>query len=128
MPFSFGDVAVNQGEPRQIICSVIKGDEPLKISWSLQGEDLGPGPDLTTTQLGTRTSLLMISAINYRHSGTYTCNVVNPAGSTSYSTTLKVNGNLRSKGRHCIDLLFIIIFIFFRTTKDSTILFWEGNC
>ena len=93
LPFSFGDAAVNQGEPRQIICSVIKGDEPITITWSLQGEDLAPGPDLTTTQLGSKTSLLMISAVNYRHSGTYTCNVANPFGTTSHSANLRVNGN-----------------------------------
>lgn len=92
MPFTFGEVAVNQGELRQIICSVVKGDEPLQISWSLQGEDLGPGPDLTTNQLGSRSSLLMISSVSYRHSGSYTCNASNKAGSSSFSAELKVNG------------------------------------
>ena len=92
LEFSFGNKAVNQGEPRQIICSVIKGDEPIQISWSLHGEDLGPGPDLTTTQVGPRTSLLMISNVSYRHSGKYTCIAKNVAGTTSYSTILKVNG------------------------------------
>ena len=96
MDFSFGNTAVNKGEPRQIICSVIKGDEPLKITWSLHGEDLGPGPDLTTTQLGSRTSLLMINAVSYRHSGKYTCNASNLAGSTSYTAELKVNGKIKA--------------------------------
>ena len=76
---------------------MVKGDEPLSISWSLHGEDIGPGPDLTTTQLGSRTSLLMISSVSYRHSGEYTCNAKNMAGSTSHSALLKVNGNLISK-------------------------------
>ena len=101
MEFSFGNKVVNQGELRQIICSVIKGDEPLTISWSLQGEDLGPGPDLTTTQLGSRSSLLMISSVSYRHSGTYTCTASNAAGSQSHSALLKVNGIIKiilSKG------------------------------
>jgi len=108
LDFSFGNTAVNQGEPRQIICSVIKGDEPLTITWSLHGEDLGPGPDLTTTQLGTRTSLLMITAVSYRHSGKYTCNASNYAGSTSYTAELKVNGKFMSLSirRHWSILVF----------------------
>lgn len=93
MPFTFGTEAVNQGELRQIICSIVKGDEPLQISWSLQGEELSPGPDLTTTQLGARSSLLMISSVSYRHSGTYTCIASNAAGTETYSAELKVNGN-----------------------------------
>ena len=92
LPFTFGDEAVNEGEPRQLICSVIKGDKPLQISWSLQGEDLGPGPDLITTQIGDKASLLMISAVSYRHSGKYTCQVSNKAGTSSYSAELFVNG------------------------------------
>ena len=93
MPFTFGTEAVNQGELRQIICSIVKGDEPLQISWSLQGEELSPGPDLTTTQLGARSSLLMISSVSYRHSGTYTCIASNAARAETYSAELKVNGN-----------------------------------
>lgn len=83
---------MNTGELRQLLCTVIKGDEPLSITWSMKGEDLGPGPDLTTSQLGSRTSMLMISNINYRHSGSYTCVASNKAGSTTYTTELKVNG------------------------------------
>ena len=93
MPFSFGNKAVNEGERRQLLCTVVSGDEPLSMKWSLQGQDLGPGPDLTTTQLGTHTSILMLSSVNYRHTGTYTCTVSNPAGMTSHSAELVVNGN-----------------------------------
>ena len=92
LEFSFGNKAVNKGEPRQIICSVIKGDEPLRLTWSWRGEDLAPGPDITTSQLGGRTSLLMISSVSYRHSGRYTCIASNEAGTASFSTDLLVNG------------------------------------
>ena len=93
---------LNQGELGQLVCTVIKGDEPISIKWSLQGADLGPGPDLTTSQLGTRTSILMISSVNYRHTGSYTCTATNPAGSTSHSAELTVNGNFSIKCRHWI--------------------------
>jgi len=71
----------------------VKGDEPLSIAWSLQGEQLSSGPDLTTSQIGSRTSLLMISSVSYRHTGRYTCTASNAAGSDSSSAELKVNGN-----------------------------------
>lgn len=93
LPFSFGKDVINQGQLGQLVCTILQGDEPISIKWSVQGEDLGPGPDLTTSQLGSRTSILMISSVSYRHSGTYTCLASNPAGSVSYSAELSVNGN-----------------------------------
>ncbi len=92
LPFSFGEDVVNQGKLGQLMCTVVDGDEPLTITWSLQGQDISSGPDLTTSQLGGRTSILMISSVTYRHSGKYTCTASNSAGSASYSTELKVNG------------------------------------
>lgn len=91
-PFSFGQEVIKEGQLGQLLCTVIQGDEPISIKWSLHGEDLGPGPDLTTTQLGSRTSMLMISEVNYRHTGTYTCTASNPAGSSTFSAELKVTG------------------------------------
>ncbi len=94
LPFSFGKTVINEGQFGQLVCTVLQGDEPISIKWSLHGEDLGPGPDLTTTQIGSRTSMLMISEVNYRHTGTYTCTASNPAGSTTYSAVLKVTGEV----------------------------------
>ena len=53
-------------------------------------------PDLSTTMLGKRTSMLTIASVSYRHSGTYTCRASNPAGSSDYSSDLVVNGNLKA--------------------------------
>ena len=92
LPFSFGQDIVNQGQLGQLMCTVVDGDEPLTIAWSLHGEDISSGPDLTTSQLGSRTSILMISSVSYRHSGKYTCTASNSAGSASYSAMLQVNG------------------------------------
>ena len=92
MPLTFGAELLNEGQFAQVVCIVTQGDEPLTISWSLQGEAVSSEPSLTTTTLGTRTSMLTIQSVGYRHSGMYTCTASNKAGSKSQSVELKVNG------------------------------------
>ena len=93
VPLTFGKDILDEGEFAQLVCIVSKGDEPLVISWSLKGDKVTSGPTLTTTSLGTRTSMLTISSVGYRHSGTYTCLARNAAGTATESAELKVNGN-----------------------------------
>ena len=92
VPFSFGRKVVDEGDFAQVTCSISKGDEPLKVSWSLKGDVVSSEPSLTTTMIGKRTSILIIDSVGYRHSGVYTCHSSNKAGSVSYSTELRVNG------------------------------------
>lgn len=102
--FSFGSEAVNEGEFVQVTCNVKRGDEPLKISWSLKGDVVSSEPAITTTMIGTRTSFLMINSVGYRHSGEYTCIAQNAAGTAYHSTQLRVNGTVERHfvvGREC---------------------------
>ena len=116
LPFSFGKEVINQGQLGQLVCTVLQGDEPISLSWSLHGEDLADGPDLTTTQIGTRTSILLISSVSYRHTGSYTCTASNPAGSVSHAADLKVNGNnnilIKVTGRFH-NYIYVYIYIYF---------------
>ena len=93
VPFTFGEKAINQGEFAQLTCVVRKGDKPLSITWSLKGDIISSDPTLSTTMLGTQASMLVISSVDYHHSGVYTCRAENAAGVTSYSAELLVNGN-----------------------------------
>ena len=85
---------MDQGDFAQLTCVVTKGDRPLTITWSLKGDIVSSDDTMTTTMLGTQASMLVIQSVDYQHSGTYTCRAENPAGITTYSTELKVNGNL----------------------------------
>ena len=96
-PFQFPFDTVDEGAYVQIICSVIKGDEPLTISWSLHGDVISSDPSITTTALGTRSSLLTISQVGYQHSGDYACRATNKAGTLVHIATLKVNGRHRNE-------------------------------
>ena len=93
MPLTFGRDVLDEGEFAQLVCIASKGDEPLSLSWALKGDVISSEPTLTTASLGTRTSMLTISSVGYRHSGTYTCTAKNKAGITSETAELKVNGN-----------------------------------
>ena len=44
--------------------------------------------------IGQQTSLLIISAVDHQHSGTYSCRAENPAGTRTHSAELLVNGIL----------------------------------
>ncbi len=91
---TFGKETMDEGEFAQVICIVSKGDEPLHLSWSLHGAAISSEPSISTNQLGSRTSMLTIQSVGYRHSGLYTCVASNKAGSVSKSAQLKVNGVL----------------------------------
>ena len=92
VPFSFGSPVVNTGVYAQLTCVVSQGDMPIAITWSLKGTELNSGPSITTTMLGQRASMLVISSVDYTHIGEYTCRATNPAGSVTHSAKLNVNG------------------------------------
>ena len=83
---------MDEGSFGQLVCTVLFGDSPFTFSWNLQGARVSDEAGLSTSQLGQRTSILMIDRVGHRHSGTYRCKVTNEAGSVSATTELKVNG------------------------------------
>ena len=98
LPFNFGKDILDEGDFAHVSCIVTKGDIPITISWTLQQGDTNSVSDstITTSQAGPRASFLSISSVSHRHSGVYTCTATNKAGTSSFSTDLKVNGTKKT--------------------------------
>ena len=92
----------------QLTCAVSHGDMPITITWSLKGQELNSGPSIMTTMVGTRTSMLIISSVDYSHVGEYTCRASNPAGSVTHSADLVVNGKFWLGGKALENKLFLV--------------------
>ena len=92
MPINFGKDKFDEGSSAQILCSVSDGDEPLTIRWSFHGDSISSDSGIMTSNLGTKTSFLMINSVSHEHRGSYTCLANNKAGSSSSTAELNVNG------------------------------------
>jgi hypothetical protein len=102
-PFSFGDEEFNLDESTSAMCSVTKGDLPLKIWWTFKSDDanefaynLTTGDGIMITRPSSKISMIAIEALKPRHRGTFTCYVSNNAGLTNHSTYLSINGSIFS--------------------------------
>ena len=114
VPFSFGRETIDQGSVAQLTCLISSGDMPLTITWSLKGDLISSDPTMTTTMIGRQMSMLIIQSVDYQHSGTYTCRAENPAGVTTYSAELRVNGTDWQTLKYLI----------YRKTWDCSLLLW----
>lgn len=90
---------MNLDESVSSVCSITKGDLPVKIWWSFRGDGDDYTQNLTTNDDGIviarssqRHSLLTIDAVKAHHRGNYSCHAQNKAGSTQHSVFLHVNG------------------------------------
>lgn len=96
-PFSISEGPANWGEQISAMCSVLKGDSPIEIRWSLNGEPITrlAHPDIMISNTGKKTSVLIIESVTARHAGEYSCVASNLVGSVSRSAVLSVNGELK---------------------------------
>ncbi|KAG5309252.1 DSCL protein, partial [Acromyrmex insinuator] len=92
-PFSISEEPANWGEQVSAMCSILKGDLPIEIRWSLNGEIITRlnHPDVIITNTGKKTSVLTIESVTARHAGEYSCVASNLVGSVSRSAVLSVN-------------------------------------
>ncbi|XP_068990773.1 Down syndrome cell adhesion molecule 1 isoform X1 [Neodiprion pinetum] len=91
VPFEISDEPSNWGDSISVVCSIVKGDAPIEISWALNGDVIGNNyPDIAITT-NKKNSLLSIDPVKAKHAGEYTCTAWNRAGAASHSATLAVN-------------------------------------
>lgn len=91
MPFEIEE-SVFYGESVQMTCHVSKGDRPISISWTFEGQDLSSVSGIKTLKMAEQTSFLSIALVTGSHSGNYTCIARNKAGEHRHTTSLHVNG------------------------------------
>ena len=96
VPLTFGRDIFNEATFAQAACIITDGDEPLTIQWSFHGHNISSDQGITTTNIGTRTSILSIGSVSHSHRGNYTCRASNLAGDRTYTAELKVNGRKNS--------------------------------
>ena len=81
------------------MCSITKGDMPLKIWFTFKSDDDEFPHNLTTndgiviTRSTQKVSMLAIEAVKARHRGNYTCHAQNRAGVAQQSSYLAINGS-----------------------------------
>ncbi|CAH2076517.1 unnamed protein product, partial [Iphiclides podalirius] len=91
LPFEFGGEPANAGDLASVTCAVNKGDQPLNISWTLNGQPLRNELGVTLTGINKKTSILNIDSVAAIHRGVYCCVASNQAGSANHSAVLEVN-------------------------------------
>ncbi|KAL4143242.1 hypothetical protein QTP88_005598 [Uroleucon formosanum] len=91
LPFSFGDLPSNAGNPVQVGCTVMEGDKPLRITWNFYGEELSSNMGVSTMPVGDSMNVLIISSVVPSNRGNYTCLAKNSAGNDSFTAQLLVN-------------------------------------
>lgn len=97
-PINFGDDEMNLDDAVTAVCTITKGDLPIRIWWTFVDDFSGVERNLSTndglmvTRSSPKLSLLNIDAVKARHRGNYTCHAHNKAGVSQYSAFLSVNG------------------------------------
>lgn len=109
-PFSFPP-ALKEGERGTATCSIRSGDSPLEFQWLKDGQIITESENLKIQYL-MESSFLMISSVESKSSGNYTCIVKNSFGSDRFSAALVVTGES-------------FFFFMILTHKTGNIIYWK---
>lgn len=132
LPFEFGDEPANAGDLTSVTCAVNKGDQPLEISWTLNGHALRRNNDLgvTITNINKKTSILNIDSVAAIHRGLYYCVAKNAAGIANHSAVLEVNGTLKNTCNYISPFSLIHPLSYVRihsSTANYPVRVWRGD-
>ena len=91
VPFSM-DTPLSTGRDAALTCSVAKGDTPMAIKWTFNGQVVTADMGVLVLLAGSRTSVLTIESVGAAHSGEYTCTATNAVGEATHTAQLTVKG------------------------------------
>ena len=80
------------GRGATLVCNAFRGDTPLTLAWSQNGQPISGTSGTRVVQAGSRTSVLTIEAATAAHSGEYTCTATNAVGEASHTARITVRG------------------------------------
>ncbi|XP_022242324.1 Down syndrome cell adhesion molecule homolog [Limulus polyphemus] len=89
-PFSF-PASVHQGQRFTAICTVIKGDSPVRFTWLKDKHRLEDYLDIRVVGVGEFSSTLIFNSLRPEHHGNYTCIASNLAGSVSHTAKMIIH-------------------------------------
>ncbi|KMQ94334.1 down syndrome cell adhesion molecule-like protein 1 protein [Lasius niger] len=96
LQFSFGDDPLNSGEMLSVSCTIVKGDFPVKLTWTFDDMPIDSSRPDVNIVINKRVNFLSIDSVAARHAGRYKCTATNAAGSDSHTAVLSVNGTALS--------------------------------
>ncbi|XP_022252996.1 Down syndrome cell adhesion molecule-like protein Dscam2 isoform X3 [Limulus polyphemus] len=79
-----------EAESVKLLCSIVKGDPPISITWDKDGVPISRERHRRIQSLED-SSLLILKHLKYRDSGNYTCHASNSAATVSRTTAMIVN-------------------------------------
>lgn len=108
VPFTFGEDAAYPGDSNAVNCMVMKGDLPLDIYWTFNGQPLRHSElGVSILRMKPRLSSLSIDSLDSTHRGTFTCVAINAAGLTNSTADLVINGGQKNHNQ-----LYSLVFTF----------------
>ncbi|XP_022255012.1 Down syndrome cell adhesion molecule-like protein Dscam2 [Limulus polyphemus] len=81
---------LEEGSRSKILCSVTKGDTPIRISWLKDGKTIPSYLEVTESTIDEFSTFLKFHRLQLRHSGNYTCVAENVAESTNYTAPMVI--------------------------------------
>lgn len=91
-PFSF-QRETREGLRARLLCSVIDGDPPVRITWLKDDKAISLGLDIVIQQTDEFSSLMTFKAVTKKHNGNYSCIATNTAGRVEQRAELHVQGS-----------------------------------
>lgn len=84
-------ITVDEGSRSRLLCSVSKGDGPLRFQWFKDGRQLSSIPD-GSVQYSDDSAMIKFRKVRFRDHGKYTCYATNDAAGDNRTTDVVVNG------------------------------------